>query len=91
MNIEVKNFWPCRVCGFDMGADVWGGDENKSFTYDICDCCGAEAGTDDFNLDVVRRYRKNWIENGCKWFIPDLKPETWDLEKQLSLIPPHWI
>lgn len=83
--------WPCRVCGFDMGADVWGGDENLNFTYDICDCCGAEAGTNDFNLEVVRRYRFKWASEGFQWFLPSAKPHGWSFEKQQSLIPAKWL
>ncbi len=61
-----NNAWPCRVCGLDMGQDCWGGDENLNFRCDICDCCGAEAGVNDFNTQVVKNYREKWIQGGCQ-------------------------
>lgn len=90
MSIINEQYWPCRVCGYDRDFDAWGGDENESFTYDICDCCGAEAGTDDFNIEVVRRYRKEWSENDCKWFLTNLKPDSWNLEEQIAKVLAKW-
>lgn len=90
MKLTVKEKWPCRVCGLDMGVDAWGGDENLSFTYDICDCCGAEAGVDDFSREVVQRYRREWMKNGCPWFFPSSKPDGWNVEEQFTHIPEKW-
>lgn len=90
MNSVESVRWPCRVCGYDLEFDVWGGDDNSNCTHDICDCCGAEAGLDDFNLEVVRRYRQEWIAGGHKWFSPEEKPKNWDIEKQLAQIPERW-
>lgn len=83
--------WPCRVCGLDMGSDVWGGDDNLNCTHDICDCCGAEAGTDDFDLAAVRRYREQWIASGFRWFMPTSRPSDWNYEAQMQNIPERWI
>lgn len=88
-NIEEK-YWPCRVCGFDMEFDAWGGDENLSFSYVICRCCGSEAGVNDFDIAAVRRYRQRWLDEGCKWFSPAHRPNNWNLEEQLKLIPERW-
>ena len=89
-NAEEK-IWPCRVCGLDMGSHAWGGDENLSFTYEICDCCGAEAGLNDIDIDAVKRYRKKWIEDGCPWFFAAVKPDGWNLEKQMCQIKSRWL
>jgi hypothetical protein len=73
-----------------MGSDVWGGDENLNCTHDICDCCGAESCTDDFNIEAVRRYRERWINCGQKWFMATAKPEFWDFRKQFAQVPEKW-
>jgi hypothetical protein len=73
-----------------MGSDVWGGDGNLNCTHDICDCCGAESGTDDFDLSAVRRYRKKWSDAGHQWFIPELRPANWDIEQQAQQVPDRW-
>jgi hypothetical protein len=73
-----------------MGSDVWGSDENLNFTYDICDCCGAEAGVDDFNIDVARRYRHKWLDAGSQWFQPSARPVEWNISEQLKQILDRW-
>lgn len=85
-----NDFFPCRVCGYNREFDAWGGDDNLNFSYEICDCCGAEAGVEDFNPVVTRKYRQKWLESGYKWFSPSYKPDNWSLEKQMEQIPEKW-
>lgn len=75
-----KKLFTCPVCGFDglEESPVRGQD---ALSYEICPCCGFEFGFDAASFD---EYRRQWVEGGAKWFIPTLKPENWNLEKQLS-------
>lgn len=79
------NFF-CRVCGFDQGFAPWG-EDNKSPTFDICDCCGVQFGYEDCDLKYVKLFRKNWIEKGAAWSFPKVKPSNWSLEEQMKQIP----
>ena len=72
----------CRVCGFKLRFSPWG-EDNNSPTYEICPCCGAEFGCDDYTPKSIKAYREKWIKSGAKWFNPDKKPDNWNLEKQL--------
>lgn len=51
--------------------------------YDICNCCGAEAGCDDWNI----AYRQQWLRRGAPWFEERERPANWNLEEQLKNIP----
>ncbi len=76
----------CRICGLYSEDKPWGEDGNCP-TYDICPCCGGEFGYEDCTVESTIDYRKQWIENGAKWFDLKYKPEDWDLEKQMQNIP----
>ena len=75
----------CRICGLLHLDPPWG-EDGGSPTYDICPCCFAEAGFDDFLIVNIRAYRQKWIESGAKWRHPKYMPEDWNLEEQLSHI-----
>lgn len=79
-----ENF--CRICGLYSEDKPWGEDGHCP-TYDICPCCGCEFGYEDCTFESAINYRKQWIENGVKWFDLKYKPEDWDLEKQMQNIP----
>ena len=72
----------CRVCGRVQQEPLWGGD-GKTPSFDICDCCGVEFGYEDATLGAVRRYRTEWVNKGGPWFVPDARPEQWDMDDQL--------
>ena len=76
----------CRVCGLLCDGNQWG-DDGKSPSYDICDCCGVEFGNEDCTLDGIRKYRDDWLKNGAKWFNPKAKPDDWSLQGQMNNIP----
>lgn len=75
----------CRVCGYKLSFSPWGSDNNTP-TFEICPCCGAEFGCDDYTPQSIMAYRENWIKSGSKWFDPAKKPDNWSLEKQLHNI-----
>ena len=75
----------CRVCGYKLKFFPWESDNNTP-TFEICPCCGAEFGYDDYTPQSVMAYRENWIKSGSKWFDPAKKPDNWSLEKQLHNI-----
>lgn len=75
----------CRVCGFDNGFHPWG-EDGKTASYEICDCCGVEFGYEDSNVESVKLYRQSWVEKGAPWFNEKLKPKDWSFEKQLNNI-----
>jgi len=77
--------YTCPVCGF-LGLDEPPWDETGCPSYDICPCCGCEFGYDDETIEARMQYLKEWIKRGALWFNPELKPDDWDLSKQLSKI-----
>jgi hypothetical protein len=79
--IKMKNI--CPVCGYD-GLEELPYDHDGNPSYEICDCCGFEFGFDDDSEGLsFEEYRKKWIEEGAKWFNPDMKPKGWDIKRQL--------
>jgi hypothetical protein len=81
----------CRICGYFFNYPIWDKD-GASPSYEICPCCGAEAGVDDYKLAVIREYRNKWImERGAIWFKPGIKPLDWDFFSQIKGVPEMWI
>jgi len=78
----------CRVCGLFLGEDYlpWG-EDNRSSTFDICECCGVTFGYQDCFPEDAKRYREKWLAKGALWDEPKYKPENWSLEEQLKNIP----
>lgn len=72
----------CRVCGYELAYFPWG-ENNDTPSYEICPCCGAEFGCDDYTPEAIKVYREKWIKSGAKWFNPNMMPTNWSLEKQL--------
>ena len=72
----------CKVCGCELAYSPWG-ENNDTPTYEICPCCGAEFGYDDYTPQSIKAYREKWIRSGAKWFDSKMKPENWNLEGQL--------
>ncbi|MCH9634062.1 MAG: hypothetical protein S4CHLAM7_08000 [Chlamydiae bacterium] len=83
-NSKTKNIF-CRICGRLQSDPPWG-EDGKTPSYDICDCCGVEFGYQDCIIEGIRKYRKKWIEKGCIWDSPENKPLNWSLEDQLKNI-----
>jgi hypothetical protein len=77
----------CYVCGLEGLEPPWG-EDNCSPLHIICPCCGCEFGYEDSTPHSTKAYREKWLSNGAKWFRPKEKPENWDLQEQLSHIPP---
>lgn len=76
----------CKVCGYNK-LEYPQYLENGEPNFTICDCCGFEAGFDDLDQGMsIEEYRKKWVEEGAKWFIPEKKPAEWNLEEQLRNI-----
>lgn len=74
----------CPVCGFDGLKEPPFNDHNEP-SHEVCPCCGFEFGFDDASSQgTLNVFRKHWIENGAQWFMPNLKPANWDLQKQLK-------
>lgn len=78
----------CRICGLYQGKDhpPWG-EDGKSPSFDICECCGVEFGYGDCFLDDIKRLRKEWLDNGASWDDSKYKPKNWSLEEQMKNIP----
>ncbi|TWV06061.1 hypothetical protein FQ707_14610 [Bacteroidaceae bacterium HV4-6-C5C] len=76
----------CRVCGLYITTKPWGND-GQNPTFEICPCCGVEFGNEDYSLDSIRNFRKEWLGKGAPWFDPKQKPLNWKLEDQLQSIP----
>ena len=83
----------CRVCGFKE-QKRWERHEDGELTanYFICPCCRAESGPDDYDLETVKASRKEWLDNGMKWWDEDeTPPENWNAEEQMKVIPEKWL
>ncbi|WP_449387855.1 hypothetical protein [Chryseobacterium lineare] len=76
----------CRVCGLFIDDLPWG-EDGKSPTYEICPCCGVEFGYEDYTVESTKKYRKEWLIKGAKWFDKSEQPEKWDKEQQFKNIP----
>ena len=72
----------CKVCGFELDYYPWGKD-GQSPTYNICQCCGTEAGYDDVSSKSIMEAKERWLKNP-KWFNELKRPEKWDIQKQLK-------
>ncbi len=76
----------CRICGLYIEESPWGQD-GLSPTYEICPCCGVEFGNEDYTIESVKSYRREWMNKGSNWFEPIEKPKNWNIEEQLKNIP----
>lgn len=83
--MEASEF-ACRVCGRMTNEPPWG-EDGKSPTFEICECCGVEFGYEDSSLQGILNYREQWLRNGAKWFAARRKPDNWDVDAQLNQIP----
>ncbi len=88
-----RSYYICRVCGLDVYYyyydPPWTPDNIAS--DDICPCCGVHFGYEDFTLEGMKEYRKQWLDKGAKWFVPKEKPENWSLEEQMKNIPKEFL
>ncbi|MDD5617662.1 MAG: hypothetical protein PHG69_01070 [Candidatus Omnitrophica bacterium] len=74
----------CPVCGF-FGLDEPPYNDKRESSFEICSCCGFEFGFDEGKTDdKYNTFRSIWIENGANWFLPEKRPEDWDLDEQLK-------
>jgi len=76
----------CRVCGWRHETPPWGLD-GKTPYFTHCDCCGNEVGWQDRTPELARKTRAAWIGRGAPWFSRSMKPEGWNLERQLEEVP----
>ncbi len=71
----------CPVCGFDGLKEEPFSLRNEP-SHEICPCCGFEFGFDGGNdPEVFAEFRRRWIKNGSKWFMPDFKSLNRDKRK----------
>jgi len=83
----MANSFFCRVCGLKQEAPPWGLDE-RSPTFEICDCCGIEFGYEDSSPSSIKKYRESWLASGAQWFNPKKRPTNWNLDEQLKNLFP---
>lgn len=74
----------CRVCGWSDGCVRW---EGGSGSFDICSCCGCEAGYEDATQAGARSHRERWLAGGTPWFDRKARPDGWVLGDQLDRVP----
>ena len=75
----------CRVCGWDQGEPPWG-EDGKTPTFGICDCCGVEFGYQDALPEAAAGFRDIWLAKGAPWRDQAKKSSNWDLSVQLARI-----
>ena len=81
----LKNEYVCRVCGY-INYEITC-EKGIYPTYNICPCCGVEFGYEDIDLASIRKYRENWINSGCNWFLDAGIKKDWNFLEQLKNIP----
>ena len=82
----MKQRYVCPICGYDKLEEP-PFDETGEPSFEICPCCGIEFGFDLENAHISEQeYRQNWLNGGSNWFIPEEKPDNWDLQDQLKKI-----
>ena len=74
----------CRVCGWSDGCVRW---EDGSGSFDICSCCGCEAGYEDATPAGAKSHREQWLADGMRWFDRRARPDDWELGDQLDRVP----
>lgn len=86
-NILIKKQNSCPVCGYDDLA-VPAYTDLGSPSDEICICCGYQFGLDDFPDPEKgkKKWRENWIENGCLFWSKNKKPDKWSPSKQLMTL-----
>lgn len=76
----------CLVCGY-RGLIAPQYDSEGLPNFELCICCGYQAGYDDDDQGhSIESYRKWWFERGAPWCHLEDKPKDWDLKKQLKNI-----
>lgn len=80
----------CRVCGLKQLEPPWG-EDGLTPTFEICPCCGVEFGYEDNNVLSTRKFRKEWVANGKKWFSLNEKPPDWQFKEQIEQIPEEFL
>jgi hypothetical protein len=78
MHNNTFNKHHCRVCGLFNSDPPWG-EDGKTPTFIICDCCGVEFGYEDSTIESTNRFRDKWMNSGCCWFNKSKKPKDWNL------------
>jgi hypothetical protein len=79
----------CRICGLYYDDYYPWGDDGDLPSFDICLCCGAEFGFNDYSEDEKIKYRIKWLrnmKNGGKWDEEEYRPKDWDIKEQLENI-----
>ena len=76
----MKKKYFCPVCGFNGLKEPPYGKQGEP-SYEVCPCCGYEFG---FDQSDYAEFRKLWIDSGAKWFMQELKPRNWSLNRQLK-------
>jgi len=76
----------CRVCGLRQEESPWG-EDGRTPTFEICDCCGVEFGYEGAIVHAAKVYRHEWLQKRAPWSRPKARPATWDLEHQLESVP----
>jgi hypothetical protein len=79
----------CRICGLYYDDYYPWEEDGMTPTYDICHCCGAEFGVEDFYENGKIEYRVQWlknIKNKNKWYFEEYRPHDWDIKEQLENI-----
>lgn len=73
----------CRVCGLYQEFCPWGEDD-RTPSFNICDCCGVEFGYEDATPIAIKKYREKWMSSGSKWWNEKVRPKNWNLIIQLK-------
>lgn len=78
----------CFVCNYNELLEP-PFDEEGVPSDEICPCCGIHYGYDDDDVPdkeaVYKKWRDNWVSNGCVWFSKGRRPPVgWNSIEQLN-------
>ncbi len=79
----------CRICGLYQDEEPWG-EDGKTPSFNICDCCGSEFGYEDCTFHSVENARTQWKLKGYPWYNTKYAPIDWSLAVQLTQIPSEY-
>jgi hypothetical protein len=79
----------CPSCGYDISdSALW---IDPSLEQDFCDCCGLEFRREKGSLDVIRKYRSDWLQHPMLWQNPKAMPKDWKIEDQMEHISAEYL
>jgi len=76
----------CKTCGLDYQDFYPWGEDGKTPSFEICDCCGVTFGYEDKKPESAEKYRTDWLQSGAHWNNKETQPKNWSKDLALKNI-----